>query len=169
MRLSQFLQRVVRYFNPITRFILNTPLHVLVSGRLMLIRFNGRVTGRSYTTAVSYVREEDSLLVPGGGRWWKNIETTRQARVRLRGSWKVVTSEVITEPTALSELVRRMLAANPAISLFTGIKAGPDGWPDAAALDRERHRGFVVVRLSLDEANLSPNSRRSTGALQSRP
>ena len=47
-----------------------------MSGRLMLITFNGRVTGRPYTTPVSYVQEEDSLLVPGGGTWWKNIETT---------------------------------------------------------------------------------------------
>jgi hypothetical protein len=34
--------------------------------------------------------------------------------------------------------------------LFTGIKPGLDGRPDAAALARERLRGFVVVRLRLD-------------------
>ena len=37
-----------------------------------------------------------------------------------------------------------------ALALFTGIKPGPDGRPDAAALARERLRGFVVVRLRLD-------------------
>jgi hypothetical protein len=43
-----------------------------------------------------------------------------------------------------------MLAANPTIGLFTGVQPGPDGRPDAAALDRERRRGFVVVRLRFD-------------------
>jgi deazaflavin-dependent oxidoreductase (nitroreductase family) len=155
MRLSQILQRAVRYFNPVARFLLNTPPHPVMSGRLMLISFNGRVTGRLYTTPVSYVQEKDLLLVPGGGTWWKNIETTPQARVRLRRAWKLVTPEVVREPRALTELMRRMLAANPAIALFTGIKAGPDGWPDATALERERRRGFVVVKLRLDEANLA--------------
>ena len=169
MRLSQVLQRAVRYFNPVSRFLLNTPLHPVMSSRLMLITFNGRVTGRPYTTPVSYVQEEDSLLVPGGGTWWKNIETTPQTRVRLRGAWKVVTSLVVREPDALTELMRRMLAANPAIAIFTGIKRGVDGWPDAAALERERQRGFVVVTLHLDDANLAVSSRRSSAEWQSRP
>ena len=32
--------------------------------------------------------------------------------------------------------MQRMLAMNPAIALFTGVKPGPDGRPDAAALER---------------------------------
>jgi len=60
-----------------------------------------------------------------------------------------VTPEIITDPIALAELMQRMLAVNPAIASFTGVKPGPDGQPDAAALERERRRGFVVVRLRL--------------------
>ena len=150
MRLSQVLQKMVRYFNPLSRFLLATPLHPLMSARLMLLRFTGRKTGRSYTTPVSYVRAEDSLLVPGGGAWWKNLEGGPLAEVCLRGVWSHVTPEVISEPTAMAELMRRMLVENPAIAVFTGIKAGPDGRPDEAALERERRRGFVVVRFRLD-------------------
>jgi len=141
---------MVRYFNPVARFLLATPLHSLMSGRLMLLRFTGRKTGRSYTTPVSYVRAGDSLLVPGGGVWWKNLERGPHAQVCLRGVWSRVTPEVISEPSAMAELMQRMLVENPAIAVFTGVKAGPDGRPDAAALERERRRGFVVVRLRLD-------------------
>jgi len=141
---------MVRYFNPVTRFLLATPLHSLMSARLMLLRFTGRNTGRSYTTPVSYVRADDSLLVPGGGAWWKNLERGPRAEVCLRGVWSRVTPEVISEPTAMAELMRRMLVENPAIAVFTGIKAGRDGRPDEAALERERRRGFVVVRFRLD-------------------
>ena len=150
MRLSRVLQRMVRYFNPVSRFLLATPLHSLMSSRLMLLRFTGRKTGRSYTTPVSYVEVGDSLLVPGGGAWWKNLERGSQPRVCLRGVWSTVTPEIIAEPIALAELMQLMLSVNPAIGLFTGIKPGASGRPDAAALERERRRGFVVVRLRLD-------------------
>src|SRR3989449_6366993 len=146
---SRVLQSVVRHFNPFMRLVLGSRAHRMMSGRLMLLSFTGRKTGRSYTTPVSYVRVGDSLLVPGGGAWWKNLEHRSQTRVCLRGVWSPVTSEVITEPIALAELVQCMLAVNPAIALFTGVKPGPDGRPDAAALERERRRGFVVVRFSL--------------------
>ena len=69
MRLSRVLQRMVRYFNPVARLLLATPFHSLMSGRLMLLSFTGRKTGRLYTRPVSYVRVGDSLLVPGGGAW----------------------------------------------------------------------------------------------------
>ena len=146
---SRILQRVIRYFNPLMRFVLGSKAHTMMSRRLMLLSFTGRKTGRSYTTPVSYVREGTDLLVPGGGAWWKNL-ASGTARVRLRGEWQVVTAEVIREPRALSEILGRMLAANPAIALFTGIRQGPDGRPNAESLERERRRGFVVVRLSTD-------------------
>ena len=145
---SRVLQIVVRYFNPIMRLVLGSRAHRMMSGQLMLLSFTGRRTGRSYTTPVSYVREGTNLLVPGGGAWWKNL-TSGTARVRLQGTWHVVTPEVIREPVALSAVMGRMLAINPAISVFTGIRPGSDGRPFAESLERERRREFVVVRLHL--------------------
>jgi len=146
---SRFLQRVVRYFNPFIRWMLGSRAHRMMSGRLMLLSFTGRRTGRLYTTPVSYVREGTDLLVPGGGAWWKNL-TSSTARVRLQGSWRVVTPEVVREPAAISEVLGRMLAVNPAIAVFTGIRPGHDGRPLAESLDRELRRGFVVVRLRVN-------------------
>jgi hypothetical protein len=145
---SRVLQIAMRYFNPIMRLVLGSRAHRMMSGQLMLLSFTGRRTGRSYTTPVSYVREGTNLLVPGGGAWWKNL-TSCTARVRLQGTWHVVTPEVIREPVALSAVLGRMLAINPAIAVFTGILPGSDGRPFAESLERERRRGFVVVRLHL--------------------
>ena len=83
MRVSRILQRAMRFFNPVARLVLQTPLHPLMSGRMMLLSFTGRKTGRTYTTPVSYVREGNSLLVPGGGAWWRNLESGLPARARL--------------------------------------------------------------------------------------
>src|SRR5437879_8905690 len=93
---SRVLQSVVRYFNPFMRLVLGSRAHRMMSGRLMLLSFTGRRTGRSYTTPVSYVREGTNLLVPGGGAWWKNL-TSGTGRVRLEGTWHVVRHELRTD------------------------------------------------------------------------
>ena len=145
---SRVMQRVVRFFNPLMRFVLASRAHRVMSGQLMLLSYVGRRTGLSYTTPVSYLREGSDLLVPGGGGWWKNL-TTGTARVRLQGDWRVVTAELIREPAVLSDVLGRMLKANPAIAVFTGIRPGSDGRPIPESLDRECRRGFVVVRLHI--------------------
>jgi len=147
---SRILQRTVRYFNPAARLILSSRLHAVMSGRVALLTFTGRKTGRSYTTPVSYVREGSSLLIPGGGGWWKNLGSGPRSQVLLQGTWHSVTPELVSAPNDLAMVLQRMLAANPAISIFTGVSAGPGGQPDPQALERERRRGFVVVRLRLD-------------------
>ena len=63
---SRVLQSVVRYFNPFMRLVLGSRAHRMMSGRLLLLSFTGRRTGRSYTTPVSFVREGTNLLVPTG-------------------------------------------------------------------------------------------------------
>ena len=145
---SRVLQSLVRYCNPFMRLVLGSRAHGMMSGQLMLLSFTGRRTGRSYITPVSYVREGTNLLVPGGGAWWKNL-TGGTARVRLQGTWHVVTPEVIREPVAVSAVLGRMLATNPAIAVFTGIRPGSDGRPLAKSIEREWRRGVVVVRLHL--------------------
>src|SRR5882762_9114858 len=140
---SRVLQSVVRYLNPFMRLVLASRAHRMMSGRLMLLTFTGRKTGRSYTTPVSYVREGSSLLIPGGGGWWKNLGSGRRSQVLLQGTWHSVTPELVSAPNDLAMVLQRMLAANPAISIFTGVSAGPGGQPDPQALERERRRGFV--------------------------
>ena len=147
---SRVLQKLARYSNPVVRSLLAGKAHSLMSRRLILVTFTGRRTGRSYTTPVSYVREGTKLLVPGGGGWWKNLGSG-PVTVRLQGSWLSVTPQVISEPTELSEVLGRMMAANPALSVFTGIRRGPGGGPNPQDLERERRRGFVVVQFYLED------------------
>lgn len=155
MALSRVLQAMARSSNPVTRWILSGRLHGVISGRLLLVSFTGRKTGRSYVTPVSYVRDGSRLLIPGGGAWWKNLGGA-PVRVRLRGTWRTASSEVITEPEALSETLGRMMAANPAVSVFTGIRRGAGGRPAHASFDRALNLGFVVVQLDL-QGQIAPS------------
>src|SRR5438477_11275408 len=111
MRLSPALQSAARYSSPFVRFVLATPLHRIMSSQLMLLRFTGRKTGRSYTTPVGYVLDGNSLLVPAGGAWRRNLEAGPRASVRLRGAGRPVTAEVGREP-ALADLLLGMIQKN---------------------------------------------------------
>lgn len=150
LTLTRVLQAVARWSNPVTRWVLAGRFHAVMSGRLLLVAFTGRRSGRSYVTPVSYVLEGRRLLVPGGGSWWKNLGSA-PVKVRLRGTWMSVTPQVLDEPHVLSEALGSMLAANPALSIFTGIQQGPNGQPTSESVERERRRGFVVVQLHLED------------------
>jgi len=146
--LSRVLQWLSRMGSPVVRRVLSGRSHSLLSRQLLLVGFTGRKTGRAYTTPVSYVRDRNELLIAGGGKWWKNLGSA-PASVRLQGCWLPVTPEVITEPEGMSDILARMMAANPAVPVFTGIRRGEDGHPNPEDLERERRRGFVVVRFRL--------------------
>jgi deazaflavin-dependent oxidoreductase (nitroreductase family) len=144
--LSRMLQWLSRMGSPVVRWVLSGKSHSLMSRQLLLVSFTGRKTGRSYTTPVSYVRDGNELLIPGGGKWWKNL-ACGPVSVRLKGSWMPVSPEVITESQGMSEVLERVMVRNPAVPIFTGIGRGQDGQPNPEDLERERRRGFVVVRL----------------------
>lgn len=150
LTLSRILQRASIFFSPVTGFMLAGRLHGLMSRNLLLLSYSGRRTGRSYKTPVSYVRDGSDLLVPGGGKWWRNL-AGGPVNVRLQGEWRQVTAQVISDREAMAETLVRMIELRPIVSLFTGIRRGPDRLLIASSLDRELRRGFVVVRLQLAE------------------
>lgn len=148
--ISRVLQRSMIALNPVTSSILGGRLHRLASANLMLLNFRGRVSGRSLTTPVSYVRIGDDLYVPGGGAWWRNL-AGGPVKVRLDGVWQSVGPAVISEPTAMSAALAQMIARRPLVGLFTAIRVGHNGLPTPSSFERARTRhGLVVVRLHLE-------------------
>jgi hypothetical protein len=70
--LSRRLQRrampaLFRVLNVPMRSILSLPIATPLGKRLMLVYLTGRKTGRQYRQPVSYVRDAETLLTPGGG------------------------------------------------------------------------------------------------------
>ena len=57
---------VFRIVNVPMRAVLGLPFPTPLGGRLMLLYLTGRKTGKRYRQPVSYVRDGDELLTPGG-------------------------------------------------------------------------------------------------------
>ena len=75
-----------RVVNPCLKAILRSPAHGLASGRLALITYTGRRSGREYTIPVLYRDKGDEVTIavgwPDGKVWWRNL-TGEGGPVRL--------------------------------------------------------------------------------------
>jgi hypothetical protein len=81
--------------------VLRSPLHGLLSRRLLLLTFSGRVSGKTFTTPVLYEQEGATLLLRAGGAWWKNLRGGVAVRVLLRGKGYSGRAEVFAEEAGL--------------------------------------------------------------------
>jgi F420H(2)-dependent quinone reductase len=75
-----------RTVNPALRLLLRSPLHPLASGRLGLITYTGRRSGRQYTIPVLYRDKGNEVTIAVGWPerkvWWRNL-TGEGGSVRL--------------------------------------------------------------------------------------
>ena len=63
--------------NPLSRALLRSPLHGLMSRHVIVLCFEGRRTGKRYETPVAYRRADDGALealTSVHGAWWRNLE-----------------------------------------------------------------------------------------------
>lgn len=141
--------RIMRAVNVPMRAALGLPFPTPLGGGLMLISYTGRRTGKAYRQPVSYARDRDALLTPGGGRWTLNLRDGKPVRIRLRGRDVTATPELVTEPAELERLLDVIARENPRAAKFVPIPRLRDGHlapePLAAALDH----GFCIVRWHL--------------------
>ncbi len=83
--------------NTIATTILRSPWHRLRSGRLLLLTFTGRKSGKEFTTPLRYVQEDEILRLIVVYPWWRNLVEKPKVRVLLRGQMRSGTAEVLPE------------------------------------------------------------------------
>jgi deazaflavin-dependent oxidoreductase (nitroreductase family) len=141
--------RIMRAVNVPMRAVLSLPFATPLSANLMLISYTGRKTGKAYRQPVSYARDGDTLLTPGGGRWTLNLRDGRPVRIRLRGRDVAARAELVTDAAEVERLLGVIATENPPAVRFIPIPRRPDGRLDPDALDAALRHGFCIVRWHL--------------------
>ena len=131
--------------NHFTRPLLSLPFSTPISKRLMLVELIGRKSGRVYKQPVSYVRDGDTLLTPGGGNWKLNLREDKANRLHLNGKWVPALPELVRDPKTVTELLERMHAASPGSARWIPVLRA-DGSVDQAKLGPALAHGFLIVR-----------------------
>jgi deazaflavin-dependent oxidoreductase (nitroreductase family) len=143
--------QVFRTVNVPMRGVLGLPFPTPLGRRLMLLFLTGRKTGKKYRQPVSYVRDGDTLLTPGGGNWKLNLVAGQPVRVRIGGKDRLATPEIIREPDDVEPLLEKMAKANPMTERFVRIPRDAQGRFDRAGLETAVRYGFAIVRWRLDD------------------
>jgi|GEM_PF-774919 hypothetical protein len=143
--------RAMRAANVPMRLILGLPVATPLSKRLMLARITGRRTGKVYRQPLSYVRQDGTLLTPGGGNWKLNLQNGRPVPIRLGGHDILARPELVVDIDEVERLLTAMAEENPSVTAFTGIPRGPDGRLDRDRLALAVQHGFNIVRWHLDQ------------------
>ncbi len=142
----QIQARAMSILNVPMRLLLRLPFPTPLSGRLMLISFTGRKTGKSYRQPLSYVQQDNTLLTPGGGKWKLNLRDGQPVQIWLRGRNIVAQPELIKDPDEIERLLAVMATANPSVNIFVGIPKGLDDRLDRNRLETAIKYGFRIVR-----------------------
>src|SRR5918996_2738168 len=130
------LGTVLRLWNPVMRFLLESRIHWPLSRWFAVIAWTGRKTGRKYSTPVSYVREGDTVFITTGDRWRRNLREGGPVAMRIAGRRRRGVARPILDGTASSAEHERLFRAHPWFRRLAGIPAGPDGGADSAAVAR---------------------------------
>jgi F420H(2)-dependent quinone reductase len=145
---------VLRSINPFVSMILRSPLHRLLSGRVLLLTFTGRKTWKRYTIPVGYTREGDTLTIFSSKSWFKNLRGGSPIVVHLKGSRRTGLAEAIEEREEVFGAAERLIAkyglkgAGRRIGLALDIDPPPTSEERALALE-----GRVVIRIVLGQGN----------------
>jgi len=71
------------------RAILRSPMHPVLSGRLVLLTVTGRRTGRRFTFPTGYEQKGNRVRVtvgwPERKRWWRNLREAAPVELVVRG------------------------------------------------------------------------------------
>ena len=123
--------------NPTINALLRSPLHGILSWRVMTVRYSGCRSGRRYATPVSYFREGDRVVCFTNGRWRHNFTEPRAVCLRIRG--RTLQGTAAASPATLADNVatmRRYFAAVRADAKFYGVTFDEQGMPEQHSVER---------------------------------
>jgi|SRR6476661_674023 hypothetical protein len=132
-------QRVAKLFgraNAIMRPLLKSPLHGLLSGRLMLLSYVGGKTGRKYTFAIGYFPwDNGDVLAMSSANWPKAITSADDVQVLIKRRWLHAEPTVIRQDDQKADMLGEFARRNgprAAKGLMLGLPA--DRQPDRQEL-----------------------------------
>jgi hypothetical protein len=140
---------ILRWWNPLMRRLLESPIHWPLSRRFAVLSWSGRKTGKRYSTPVSYVREGTTAFVTTGDSWWRNLSGGAPVAMRVAGRWRQGNALPLFDAAQCRDEHERLFRAHPWFRRLAGIPTGRDGGPDPVAVDRAVAAGRVLVRIEL--------------------
>lgn len=146
---------VIRRVNPVARWLLRSRFHGPVSKQLLVLRYRGRRSGRTYELPVGYHDiDGDCCLLTNSG-WRVNFRGGAPVELVLRGEHRRAHATLVEDPDTVAAVYQDMIAALGVkqAQRRLGIRVNVDRAPTREELvDAIQRSGLSIVRLDLDPA-----------------
>ena len=123
------------WFNGIITWVLRSPLHIFASNTMILIRYQGRKSGKTYIIPVNYFTindQESEVLISTSFRqrkWWRNLGGGAPVSIYLQGRTLSAIAEVIEDDEGVASNLEKLFSKSPKIAHYMGVHLSPDGQP----------------------------------------
>ena len=123
---------------------------MLASRTVMLIAFTGRKSGRTYTTPISYAREDDVVRAFTGAKWSRNLTGGAPVTLRIKNKeYPGWADAVADDKAAVAEGLRDFLRVVRFDARFYGVSFDEDGEPNWEDVQRAAQR-VTMIRVQLN-------------------
>jgi deazaflavin-dependent oxidoreductase (nitroreductase family) len=138
------------WYNPILKWLLQSPFHGMVSGSTMLITVTGHKSGKEITTPVNYVDMGGELLTVSFRRrhWWRNLRGGAPVTLRLRGRDAQAHSMIIEDDEGVATQLGAYFKKVPQYAKYLHVRLDEHGVPMADdVLNSAKERVVILTRL----------------------
>jgi deazaflavin-dependent oxidoreductase (nitroreductase family) len=131
--------------------IINSPFHSLLGESFAVITFEGRKSGKHYSTPVNVAHVDGTWTVVSMRErtWWRNLRGGRTAQLRVAGQRVQVRGEVVEDRAEVLTGLTNYFSQYPGFARYFDIHLGSDGQPVKEELERAAD-GRVLIRLRPD-------------------
>jgi deazaflavin-dependent oxidoreductase (nitroreductase family) len=138
-----------RWLNAFMRLMLRTPgLQRLVGRSTALLTFTGRRSGRTFTTPVTYMTRNGSVLFSchRTRSWWRNFATEPEIILRLAGTVRPARVRVAIGDEAV-ELLAALMEAQPVLAKVNQVELADGRAPLDQVARAAEHTKVMVASL----------------------
>jgi len=148
-RRFKVMRVVVGTTNPLTKRLLDSRLAGPMAQQLLVLRYRGRKSGKTFSTPVGYVRDGERIVIVTNPtyRWWPNFVGGAEADLRLPEGWRHAIVEVVPpDDPRYDEVVALQVAKRgPGMLRGFGVEVDDGGHVSTEAKASASARAHMVL------------------------
>ena len=148
-RRFKVMRVVVGTTNPLTKRLLDSRFAGPMAKQILVLRYRGRKSGRTFSTPVGYVRDGERIVIVTNPtyRWWPNFVGGAQAELRLPEGWQRAEVEVVPpdDPRYDDVVALQVAKRGPGMLRGFGVEVDDTGHVPAGAKATASARAHLVL------------------------
>lgn len=129
--------------------LLRSPLHGIASHTLVLLSFQGRKSGKTYTFPTGYTQQGNQIEIISSRSWWKNLRGNARVTLWLRGKKRTGEASVFYGDEIVAQALLPIARRSRQMRKLYEIELDAQGQPEEEGV-RRAALATALVRVRLD-------------------